>query len=400
MKQVRSRRENFILIVTLGILNALTPFTIDMYLPSFPNIAADLNVPVEKLALTVSLYFIGYAFGQLFYGPLLDRFGRKPPIYFGLGLYAAATVGIIYSTSFNELLLYRLLSALGGCAASVGAIAMVRDYFPPAAGAKVFSMMMLVLSASPLFAPTIGSFVISIASWRAIFGVLAAFCFLDILLVAFALPKGYEPDRSVVLRLKPILSGFRSVLKNKQFATYTLAGSFSFAGLFVYIAGSPAIFMEGFKVSAQIYGVIFATLAVGMIGGGQLNLLLAKRLSGRTIFKYAIIMEVFFGLTFLTGTIFGVFGLTGTVAMLFFILLSAGISYPNAASLALEPFTKNIGSASAMLGCLQLGIGALTSAGVGLLEIKGSLPTAAVICISAVIALSILLFAERHRVAS
>lgn len=258
MNKTRSRQQNFFLILTLGILNALTPFTIDMYLPSFPEIAKDLATPVTQMALSVSIYFIGFAFGQIFYGPLLDRFGRKPPLYFGLAVYILSTIGIVYCHSFQELLILRFLSALGGCAASVGATAMVRDFFPPESAAKVFSMLMLVLSTSPMLAPSIGSFVISVANWRTIFIVLVGFGIVDLLLVAFALPKGYEPDRSVVLRLKPVTRNFLTVLKNRQFATYVFAGSFSFAGLFVYVAGSPAIFMDGFHVSAQFYGGIFA----------------------------------------------------------------------------------------------------------------------------------------------
>src|SRR3954467_9225579 len=153
----RTRSANFFLILTLGILNALTPFTIDLYLPAFPEIAAELNTPVARMSLTVSIYFIGFALGQILYGPLLDRFGRKPPIYVGLALYLAATAGCMAAQSFEALLIFRFISALGGCAASVGAVSMVRDYFPAKDGAKIFSMLMLVLSASPLLAPSIGS---------------------------------------------------------------------------------------------------------------------------------------------------------------------------------------------------------------------------------------------------
>src|SRR4051794_28662308 len=169
----RSRTQTAFLILTLGILNALTPFTIDLYLPAFPQIAADLNSPVARMSLTVSVYFIGFALGQLLYGPLLDRFGRKPPIYVGLALYLIATAGCMTAHSFESLLFFRFVSALGGCAASVGAISMVRDYFPAKDGAKIFSLLMLVLSASPLLAPSIGSVLVGAFGWRTLFGVLA-----------------------------------------------------------------------------------------------------------------------------------------------------------------------------------------------------------------------------------
>jgi DHA1 family bicyclomycin/chloramphenicol resistance-like MFS transporter len=232
------------------------------------------------------------------------------------------------------------------------------------------------------------------ASWRTIFAILAGMGLLNLLLVKFVLPVGYRPDTSVRLRLGPIFDNFRSILQVRQFATYTFAGSFSFAGLFVYIAGSPAIFMDGFHVSAKVYGLIFASLAVAMIGGGQINLLLIKKWREQTVIKISATAQTVFGFIFLAGSYFETFGLIETVVILFFILLCAGINYPNAAALALQPFSKNVGSASSLLGFLQLGTGSLTSAGVGLLEAKGSLPTALVICISSLIAFTILTVAK------
>lgn len=394
-KNERPRLQNFFIILSLGILNALTPFSIDMYLPAFPQIAADFQVSVTQVALSVSLYFVGFALGQIFYGPLLDRFGRKKPLYAGLTIYLIATIGCLFSTTLTQFLFFRFLSALGGCAAGVGAVAMVRDFFPAEAAAKVFSMLMLVLSVSPLLAPGAGSIVVMHAGWRTIFGILAVFCVIDLALLAFVIPKGYEPDASVQLKLKPILNNFLEILRNRQFTIYTVTGSLSFAGLFVYIAGSPAIFMDSFKVSTEVYGYIFAFLAAGMIGGGQINLLLSRWFKNASIFRFALIAEVIFGIIFFIGTLSFGYGLYATVALLFLILLSTGIGSPNATALALAPFSKNVGSASALLGFLQLGIGAITSAGVGLLEVKGSLPTATVICLASLLGLVILMFTTR-----
>lgn len=370
--------------MTLGILNALTPFTIDMYLPSFPEISRELSVSVAQVALTVSIYFVGYALGQVIYGPLLDRFGRKPPLYFGLALYVLASLGCLRAQSLEILLAFRFLSALGGCSASVAAMSMVRDFFPPESATRVFSMLMLVLSASPLLAPTVGGLVVTQTGWRTIFGILSAMGVMDMLLVAFALPKGYAGDRNVSLRPGPIWRRFRAILANEQFFTYTLAGSFAFASLFVYVAGSPSIFMEGFQVSAGTYGAIFALLASGMIGGGQLNLWLAKKYGAKRVFRTALLLQGIFGALFLVGVLANAYGLVATIAILFAILICAGLCYPNAASLALAPFTEHIGSASALLGFIQLGIGALMSAAVGLIGMKGTLPTAAVVCVSTV----------------
>lgn len=394
----RTRSQNFILILSLGFLNALTPFSIDMYLPSFPEIARDLNVSISQVTLSVSTYFIGFALGQIFYGPFLDRFGRKPPIFFGLSLYILSTFGCLTAHSLTQLLLFRFLSALGGSAASVGATSMVRDYFPAEMSARIFSYLMLVLSASPLLAPTFGSWVVAAVGWRMIFAILAGFGLVNLLLVAFVLPYVYEPDESLKLRLKPIAKGFWSILKNRQFFTYVLAGSFSFAGLFVFVGSSPAIFMDGYHVSAKAYGGIFALLAGGMIGGGQLNLWLARRFDDRTIFRVALWAEGVFASAFLLASLLTDLDLTTTIGFLFLVLLGSGITYPNAVALGLAPFSKNVGSASSLLGFLQLGVGALASAGTGLVNAKAGLATAAVMCFSTIIALLILLLTAPRRV--
>ncbi len=374
----------------LGSLNALTPFSIDLYLPAFPQIAEALNTSLARVAFSVSTYFFGYSFGQLIYGPLLDRFGRKPPLYAGLVLYIIASFACMTSVTVEQLMLYRVFQALGGCVAGVAATAMVKDFFPQKEGAKVFSLLMLVLSTSPLLAPTIGSFISESWGWQAEFVALAIMGAALLSCVFFFLPEGHTGDHSVVLHPKSIFKNFVEIFKIPMFHVHTLAGSFSFAGLFVYVAGSPAIFMEGFKVSAHIYSAIFAFLAVGMIGGGQLNLLLMKKLSSRKILAASLTVQVLFGAVFFLGVWQNLYGLIPTIAFLFVLLSCAGISYPNAVSLALSPFTKNAGSASALLGFLQLGIGAVISGSIGLFDIKGTLPTAAVIFFSSAVGLIIL----------
>lgn len=374
-------RQAFRQIVTLGILNALTPFSIDLYLPAFPEIAMDLNSTAQKVSLSVSTYFIGFALGQIFYGPLLDRFGRKLPLYVGLLIYILASIGCMTTHSVEALMVFRFISALGACASSVGAMALVRDLFPPQDGAKIFSMLMLVLSVSPLLAPSVGSFVVTVWGWRILFGILAFLAALDIALVRFALPDAYLPDRTVSMRIKPILSNFMQVLKEPSFYIYTFAGSLSFAGLFVYVASSPAIFMDGFGVSPKMFGGIFAILACAMIGGGQLNHLLIKRFGSRRTFKTALTIQAAVGLIFFLNSLFVSLGMVSIIAFLFVLLGCAGVTYPNAAALALAPFSKNIGSASALLGFLQLSVGSLAAALVGVMNIKGILPTAAVISV-------------------
>ncbi|MES2854550.1 MAG: multidrug effflux MFS transporter [Bdellovibrionota bacterium] len=383
-------RSHLWIILFLGILNALTPFTIDLYLPAFADIAADLNTVVARVSLSVATYFVGFALGQIIYGPLLDRFGRKPPIYFGLALYILATLGCMTATTVEALLIFRFLSALGGSASSVGAITMVRDYFEPKEGARVFSMLMLVLSVSPLFAPTIGAWIALYFGWRAIFAVLAVMAAVNFFIVAFGLPKVYKPDTTLSLKLMPVLRGFREVFRNRMFRTYTIAGALSFSGLFVYLAASPSIYIDGFGLSKQGYGFVFALLAVGMIGGGQINNLLMKKFESTLIFRRAVLVQIITSVAFLAALLAFDLGIIATTTFLFVLLSCSGIAYPNAASIALGPFSKNAGSASALLGFLQMGLGATLASLVGVMDLKGALPTAIVISFSSILALFVL----------
>ncbi|MDY6944516.1 MAG: multidrug effflux MFS transporter [Pseudomonadota bacterium] len=389
------RRHPTFLIIVLGFLNALTPFTIDLYLPAFPQIADDLGIAVSRMSLSVSVYFIGFALGQVIYGPLLDRFGRQRPIYAGLILYILATLGCMTTTSFEGLLMFRFISALGGSAASVGAVALVRDHIPPDRVARAFATLMLVLSVSPLLAPSIGSLIATSASWRAIFAALAVLAIADFALVLFVIPRTYSPDPSVSLRLAPILRTFRDALAQPQFRTYTFAGSLSFAGLFVFVSGSPAVFMDGFGVGPGGFGAIFAILAGGMILGGQLNHLLLRYFDSERVFARALTIQVISGAAFLLLSLTVELGKWQTVALMVVFLHCAGITYPNAAALALKSFTRNIGSASSLLGFTQLGLGAVAASLVGVLDLQGTLPMAFVMATCSAAGLIILTAARR-----
>jgi MFS transporter, DHA1 family, multidrug resistance protein len=387
----RSKQQTFFLILMLGALNTITPFSIDMYLPGFPAIARDLHTSIGKVALSVSTYFLGFAVGQIMYGPLLDRFGRKRPLYIGLGLYVVASAGCIAFHSIEGLLLFRFVQALTGCVASVAAMAMVRDFFPVHESAKIISFLVLILGASPLLAPTIGSFIVTGWGWQWVFVVLAAIVIIILVLTVFFLPEGHPPDLSVSLKPEPIIKGFKEILLKRQFYVYSLAGTFSFAGLFVYVAGSPAIFMEGFHLSATTYGAIFAFLSIGFIGGSQLNHLLSRKWTSEEIFRTTLIIQVCAATIYFIGVSDSWYGLTGNIAFLFVILSCCGLTYPNAAAIAMAPFSKNAGSASALLGCIQIGIGGIISSGAGLLNYKGSLSTAITMIVSSAIGLIILL---------
>jgi len=387
----RTKQQNFFLIFILGLLDTIGPFSIDMYLPAFPEIADDLHTTVQNVSLSVSTYFLGFAAGQILYGPLLDRFGRKRPLYIGLSFYIVATLMCGLSNSINVFLVMRFFQALSGCVGAVAALAMVRDFFSPEKTASVISLLILIIGLSPMLAPTAGSFVAVAFGWRYVFITLAAIALIVLLLVIFFLPEGQPPDTTVSLKPKPILLNFKNIILEPQFYVYTLAGTFSFAGLFVYVAGSPAVFMDGFRLSAKMYGGIFALLSVGLIGSSQLNHVLTRRYKSEDIFRVATIIQTFTATIYFIGVLNDWYGLIANIILLFIILSCTGLCYPNAAAVALAPFERNAGSASALLGFIQLGVGGLLSSGVGVIHTKGSVSTSLLIVITSFSALLILL---------
>lgn len=359
-----------LIILILGALTALGPFSIDMYLPAFPEIAVDFATTVARVSLSLSSYFIGLAFGQLMYGPLLDRFGRKKPLYAGLALYIVTSVGCLAVGSIEGLVGLRFIQAIGGCVAGVASMAIVRDLFPPQEGAKVFSRLILILGVSPLLAPTIGGYLASHFGWHSVFLVLAAIALLQLLAVIFLLPESHRPDETVSLKIKPIAKTFLTILKQPQFYTYVISGAVAFSGLFAYLAGSPIIFMDIFKVSAQVYGWIFALISVGLITASQLNVVLLKRYKNTQILHAGLLGQAVIGVIMLVTTMLDWYNLYSLVFLFFAFLSCVGFTNPNSASLALAPFPKTAGSASALMGFLQMGIGALVSMAVGVLGLQ------------------------------
>jgi DHA1 family bicyclomycin/chloramphenicol resistance-like MFS transporter len=281
---------------------------------------------------------------------------------------------------------------LGGCVAQVAAIAMVRDFFPVDQSARIFSLLFLMIGSSPLLAPTIGSLLMSGLGWRWIFLVLAAIASVILAVTFFLLPEGHQPDHSVSLRPRPILKGFWSIFKNPQFLTYTLAGAFSFAGLFAYVAGSPIIFMEGFHLSTRAFGVVFAVLVMGFIGGNQVNVFLLRSFTSRQIFSAALVVQVLAGTLFFILAHAHLLGLHATLALFFVFLSCIGLTYPNGAALGLAPFSSDAGRASALLGFLQTGIGALISLGIGVLGVHAII---SILSSTAVVALALFLLGSR-----
>lgn len=392
----KTRPHNFFIILILGALTTISPLSIDMYLPAFPQIAKDFNTNVSQVALSLSSYFVGLSIAQIFYGPLLDRFGRKEPIAWGLLLYILASIACLRSQTVEALIAFRFLQALGGCGAQVGAMAMVKDFFPAKESAKIFSLLVLILGVSPLLAPTLGGFVAQAWGWHGVFLMLLLVVLAILLVTHFFLPEGHEPDPTISLKPAPIVETFVAIFKNPQFSTFSLAGAFSFAGLFVYVAGSPIIFMDVFHVTASQYGAIFACLSVGFIGSSQLNIYFSRKFRSERIFQIALSCQCLIAGIFFVGALNNWFGLFPTLVLFFCYLSCVGVSSPNATALALAPFSRTAGSASALVGFLQMGIGALASAGIGIFEVHSSIPMASLLAGSSWIGLAILLFGKRR----
>ncbi|MGZ3750830.1 MAG: multidrug effflux MFS transporter [Mucilaginibacter sp.] len=391
-----TKQRYLFLVLILGTLTALSPFSIDMYLPAFQDIAKSLHTTTSKVDLSLSSYFIGLAVGQLLYGPLMDRFGRKRPLYFGLSLYIAASVACFLSASVQMLIIVRFFQAIGGCAAGVASIAMVRDLFPVKDNAKVFALLFLVLGASPLLAPTVGSYLAEAFGWQSVFVVLLGIAVLIFLAVILTLPESYKPDTSYSLKPSPIANNFLMVIRNPQFYTYAIAGSIAFCGLFAYVAGSPLVFMDVFGLSKKEYGWVFAGLSVGFIGSSQLNSLLIKYFKSEQVVKVALMAQVVIGGVFLTGAINGWFGLMGTIVMIFLVLCCVGLTNPNTAALSMAPFSKNAGVASALLGTMQLGLGAAASFAISIFSSHSATPLAGIMAVSSVIAFVVLLIGRKN----
>lgn len=395
MSSLKISRSSLILI--LGMLSTISPFAIDLYLPAFPEIARYLNTDVTKIALSLSSYFIGLALGQIFYGPLLDRFGRKIPVFLGLTIFMLASLTLTRAPNIEIFIALRFIQAVGGCVAQVASMAMVRDFFPVKEAAKVFSLVMLVIGVSPLLAPTIGGFITTTWGWQWVFYTLAFMAIGLMSIVAFCLPEGRAPDPTVSLGLKPILTNFKSILKVPQFYIYGFAGAFSFSGLMVYVASSPIIFMDIYQVSAEIYGGIFALVTGSFILGSQINVLLAKRLTSESIFQKGIILQASIGALFFIASYLDVLNLTSTIIFFMCFLLTLGILSPNATALALAPFEKNAGSASALVGFIQIGIASIFSAGVGLTASKELFPVIAILGSTSIVALLVLSLGKKKQ---
>jgi DHA1 family bicyclomycin/chloramphenicol resistance-like MFS transporter len=368
MQGKASPKNRLGMIVALGALTAFAPLSIDMYLPAFPALEGYFATDAGAVQATLAAFFIGLAIGQAFHGPLSDRFGRRAPLMAGIGIYIAASIGAIFAPDIETLAVLRFIQAIGGCAGMVIARAMVRDLFDERDSAKVFSMLMLVMGLAPILAPLLGGQILILADWRVIFLVLAGFGALCLFGVVVFLPETHGPDRRQRGGLGPVLRAYGRLLADPIFMGFGVANALLSAGLFSYITGSPFVFITLYGVSPQEYGLLFSLNAIGLIAATQVNVRLLRYWSGRQILKVAMAINAVAGLALAGMALAQPASLFLLMVPLFTTLVSLGFVGANAMAAAMSRAGHHAGAASALLGVMQFGFGAVAGAAVSLFE--------------------------------
>jgi DHA1 family bicyclomycin/chloramphenicol resistance-like MFS transporter len=387
-------RARLRLVLVLGALVALGPLTIDMYLPALPTIVGDLHTTDAAAQLTLTGTLIGLSFGQLLIGPLSDTFGRRRPLLVGVAVHVLASLLCLVAPNVEVLGALRVLQGVGAAAASVVAMAIVRDLFVGRAAATLFSRLMLVLGVAPVLAPTIGGEILRFTSWRGVFVVLAVLAVLMIVMAARAVPETLPAERRRPLGLRSTLRTYGGLLRDRTFVGLVLVAGLGMAGLFGYVAGSSFVFQEQFGMSEQQFGFLFGAGAIFLIGGTQLNAALLSRFEPRVILPAALALGVVAGAALIALAATGTGGLIGVIAPLWTVLFALGLVMPNAPALALARHGEAAGTAAALLGAIQMGVGAVVSPVVGLLG-NDALAMGAVMTAGAALALGVLLIVVR-----
>jgi DHA1 family bicyclomycin/chloramphenicol resistance-like MFS transporter len=382
------------LVLVLGALVALGPLTIDMYLPALPTIVRDLQTTDAAAQLTLTGTLIGLSLGQLLVGPLSDTFGRRRPLLVGVAVHVLASLLCLVAPNVEVLGALRVLQGVGAAAASVVAMAIVRDLFVGRTAATLFSRLMLVLGVAPVLAPTIGGEVLRFTSWRGVFVVLAVLALLMIVMSARAVPETLPADRRRPLGLRNTLLTYGGLLRDRTFVGLVLVAGLGMAGLFGYVAGSSFVFQEEFGMTEQQFGFLFGAGAIFLIGGTQLNAALLSRFEPRVILPVALALGTLAGAALIVLSATGTGGLAGVVAPLWTVLFALGFVMPNAPALALARHGEAAGTAAALLGAIQMGVGAVVSPVVGLLG-NDALAMGAVMTGGAALALGVLLVVVR-----
>ncbi|WP_194791724.1 multidrug effflux MFS transporter [Pseudomonas sp. UFMG81] len=381
-------------LLILGALSAFGPLAIDFYLPAFPAMAHAFATDEQHVQTTLAAYFLGLSLGQLAYGPVADRFGRRIPLLFGVGLFTLASLACAYAPNLDSLILARFVQALGGCAGMVLSRAIVSDKCDAVASAKVFSQLMLVMGLAPILAPMLGGVLVNVAGWQSIFLALSLFSAACLVAVGLGLPESL-PAHVPRQPLNGALRQYLRLLGDRVFVGHALTGGIAIAGMFAYIAGSPFVFIKLYGVPPEHYGWLFGTNAAGFILMAQVNArLLAKRgpafLLARAVWLYLAAALLLLAVAALRPV-----ALWPLLVPLFVCIASLGCIIPNASACAMSGQGARAGSASALMGCLQFSVAAGAAALVGVLHDGSAVPMALVISLCGALVVSVALLTRR-----
>lgn len=350
--------KDLLVIFTLAFLTALESLSIDLYLPAFQVISKDLSTNIGKVQVSLSMFLGGFAIGQLLWGPLSDRFGRKIPLIIATLLYAVFSILVLKTTTIEELWLYRFLQAFTGSAGVVIARAVVTDRFEKKQTASVFALLGLIMGIAPIIAPSIGNYLLESGHWHNIFIAMTALGVFSVLMVIFIL---LETNKNISKTIQTktssgnLLKSYKSVFKNKQFLRYTIIGSMSYSALLIYISNSPYLIMEKAGFSGSVYSIIFGLNAFGMILATFSVTFLVKKFTIPKIVKTATLAQAFFGLMIVIAVLLEI-PIIWLLVLIFLFIFPTGVLLPTTVDLALKPFVKDNGAASALFGFSQLAV--------------------------------------------
>jgi DHA1 family bicyclomycin/chloramphenicol resistance-like MFS transporter len=353
--------------LVLGGFVAIGPLTIDMYLPALPTITRELETTSAAVQLTLTGTLIGLALGQLVLGPLSDALGRLRPLLAGTALHVVASMLVLIAPNLAVLGALRVLQGVGTAAGAVVALAIVRDLYEGRAAATMLSRLFLVLGAAPVLAPTIGGELLRFTSWRGIFAFLAVYGVLMILVGARALPETLSPERRQSSGVRGTLRGYRSLFRDRTYVGLVLVAGLTMAGLFSYVSGSAFVYQEQFGLDEQQFGLLFGAGAFWLIAATQLNPLVLRRWSPQQVLVAGTVFGAVAGAALVVVASTGTGGLPAVVGTLWAVLFACGLALPNAPALALSRHGEAAGTAAALLGAIQFGVGAVVSPVVGLL---------------------------------
>ncbi|VVO38037.1 Bicyclomycin resistance protein [Pseudomonas fluorescens] len=385
---------NFRTILILGALSAFGPLAIDFYLPAFPAMALAFGTDEQHVQQTLAAYFLGLSIGQLAYGPVADRFGRRLPLLIGVGLFTAASLACAYAPNLQWLIAARFVQALGGCAGMVISRAVVSDKCDAVGSAKVFSQLMLVMGLAPILAPMLGGVLVNTTGWQSIFLALTGFSALAGLAVAFGLPESM-PAHLPRQPMSGALRQYGRLLKDSVYLGHALTGGIAIAGMFSYIAGSPFVLIKLYGVPAEHFGWFFGANAAGFILVAQVNARLLAKRGPAFLLSRAVWVYLGAGLALLAVSAMHTAQLWPLLIPLFVCIASLGCILPNASACAMNGQGARAGSASAMLGCIQFSVAAGAAALVGILHDGSAMPMAMVISLCAILVVGVAMLTRR-----